>query len=318
MELLNAPKSKSNARRVLLAGAVVCGLLLAGCGTSSTQPSGVKLAAAEGGVAVGSVGTGPFSSFKAGQLERIKDAQQATRLKCVADNGYPEIATIIPAGGNAEMRGQLDVGTDDIFFASAQDAATKGFGQPTPASPAKVLAHHGAFEAISDTCDKQAWQALGGDAQTTVAEYQQILARLVSGPMNAVTKAMPDMTAKLAKCLAERGNPVTTGGGSWGMDFGIKLGGLERPREERTMPTGTKGLEIIPGTPTNPYIPTAEESRLASALYECSVSTGVRTDLDQVIHTAQDKTEAANAVAIEGLNPKIQILAEKAESQAGA
>lgn len=312
------PQSTRHVLKGLAAGAAVCGLLLTGC-ASTNSPSGVSQAGAgEGVVAVGAVGTGPFSTFKADQLNSIQLAQRVMRLECIADNGYPDIAATIATKEDSGVRGQLEVTSDDHFFASAEDAAARGFGQPTPASPAKVIPHDAAFGAISDTCDEQAWQALGENAQATVFEYQGIHARLSSGPMNAVSRVMPDLTAKLAECLSDQGHPVTTGGGSWGMDFGIKLGTLERPDAERPGPRATKGLEILPATPANPYIPTAEESVLASALYECSQTTGVRAEMDQVILAAQQKAAGGEAAAIENLNPKIQALADKSGSAANA
>jgi hypothetical protein len=311
MERVNAPKTTSFVRRGLVAGAAVCGVLLTGC-TSSTQPSGVKLAAAEGGVAFGSTAAGAtLSTSMADKLERIQHAQTVTLLGCIADNGYPDVATLIPKGLST-VQDQNDASPEEAFFASAEDAATRGFGHPVPASPAKLIPHDPAYKAISDTCNEQAWQALGDDAETTVLEYHQLHSRLLAAPMNAVSTSIPDWTAKLARCLSDQGHPVTTGGGTWGMDFGITLGGLERPDEERPAPTGTKGVEIIPGTPANPYIPTAEESLLASALYECSQTTGVRAELDQLTLSAQQKAEADNAATIKELTPKIQALADRA------
>lgn len=318
MERVNAPRTKGLARHGLAAGAAICGLLLTGC-ASSASPAGVSQPQnADGSVAVGDVGPGPFSTFRSAQLDSIQLAQRATRLNCIADNGYPEIATTIPTEDDPTLRNQLDITSDAFFFASAEDAAKRGFGHPTPASPPKVIPHDAAFGAIADTCDEQAWLALGEDARATVLEYQQIHARLVAEPMKAISAAMPGLTTRLTQCLSDQGHPVTAGKGNWAMDFGIKLGNLQRPDEERTAPAGTKGVEIIPGSPTNPYIPTPEESTLASALYECSQTTGARTDLDQIILDAQHKAEADNADAIKNLNPKIQALAEKSETLAKA
>lgn len=311
MERVNAPKTTRFVRRGLVAGAAVCGLLLAGC-ASSTQPSVVKVSAAEGGVALGSTAAGAtLSTSIADRLERIQHAQTVTMLGCIADNGFPDVAALIP-NKLSTVQDQNDVSAEDAFFASAEDGATRGFGHPVPASPAKVVPHDPAYEAISDTCNEQAWQALGEDAEATVLQYHQLHSRLLAAPMNAVSSSMPGWSAKLAQCLSDQGHPVTTGGGTWGMDFGITLGGLKRPDEERPVPTGTKGVEIIPGTPANPYIPTAAESLLASALYQCSQTTGVRAALDQIALSAQQKAEADNAAAIKELTPKIQALADKA------
>ncbi|MET3923206.1 hypothetical protein ABIB26_004167 [Arthrobacter sp. UYEF20] len=247
----------------------------------------------------------------ADKLERIQHAQTVTRLGCIADNGFPDIATLIPKKLST-VQGQNEVSDQDVFFASAEDAAARGFGHPVPATPAKLIPHDPAYEAISDTCGEQAWQALGEGAEATVLQYRQLHSRLLAAPMNAVSTSMPGWAAKLAHCLSDQGHPVTTGGGTWGMDFGIALGGLERPHDERPTPTGTKGVEIIPGGPANRYIPTAEESLLASALYECSQTTGVRAELDHITLSAEQKAEADNAAAIKELSPKIQSLADRA------
>jgi hypothetical protein len=315
MERVNAPGTTSYLRQGLVTGAAVCGLLLTGC-ASSAQLSGVKLTAAEGSVALGSSATGAsLSASMAEKLERIQHAQTVTRLGCIADNGYPDVATLIPTT-LTPVNDQNNVSAEDAFFATAEDAAARGFGHSVPASPAKLVPHDPAFDAITDTCDQQAWQALGDNAQETVLEYHQLHSRLLAAPMNAISALTPDWTAKIAKCLADQGHPVTTGGGTWGMDFGIKLGGLERPDEERPVPSRTNGLEFIPGTPANPYIPTAEESVLASALYECSQTTGVRGEFEKLSLTARQKAETDNATAIEALTHKIQAIDDKAGSLA--
>lgn len=214
MERVNAPKTTSFVRRGLVAGAAVCGLLLTGC-ASSTQPSGVKLAAAEGGIALGSTAAGAtLSTSMADKLERIQLAQRVTRLGCIADNGFPEVASLIPKELST-VQDQNDVSAEDVFFASAEDAAANGFGHPVPASPAKLIPHNPAYEAINETCDEQAWQALGDDAEATVLAYHQVHSRLLAAPMNALSTSMPDWTAKLTKCLSEQGHPVSRGGGTW-------------------------------------------------------------------------------------------------------
>lgn len=311
MERVNTPQTTRFVRRGLVAGAAVCGLLLAGC-ASSTELSGVKVTASEGGVAFGSIAAGAgLSKSIADRLERIQHAQTVTRLGCIADNGFPDVATLIP-NKLSTAQDQTEVSAEDVFFASAQDAAARGFGHPVPASPAKLIPHDPAYEAISDTCNKQAWQALGDDAEATVLQYHQLHSRLLAAPMNAVSTSMPGWSAKLAQCLSDQGHQVATGGGTWGIDFDITLGGLERPNEQRPTPTATKGVEIIPGTTANPYIPTAEESVVASALYECSQTTGVRAELDRITHSSRQEAEADNAAAIKDLTPKIQAVADKA------
>ena len=108
-------KTTSFVRRGLVAGAAVCGLLLAGC--ASTQPSGVKLTAAEGGVAVGSTAAGAtLSTSMADKLERIQHAQTVTRLGCIADNGFPDVAALIPKKLTT-VQDQNDVSAEDVFFA---------------------------------------------------------------------------------------------------------------------------------------------------------------------------------------------------------
>lgn len=283
---------------VLLAAAALC----AGC--SSPGVPGADSASVTGD---------PYDVYRAEDIELVIYSQKAIRVKCLSEKGYPEFEGLLADGPSDETRKRLAVSSATSLFKDATDAATRGFGFPREADPGSVIVHDPAFEQTFLECDNKGWQELGTTDATLHNDYISLSNRLVTSLMNGTGSAIGSATGKIAQCLVDQGKPVTVDPNSnWGISFGISMGTNSAPEPAPWKPKQTSGVELRPSHAAVPYVPTAAESELASAYYECSVSTKAREEFDDHVQKVKQEAIAKEESQLAELNPKIEELAKKA------
>lgn len=286
------------AASALIAVATFCG----GCAAVGPAANGSGSAAGD-----------PYDVYRAEDIELLIYSQKAIRVKCLSDKGYPEFEKLLSGGPSDEMRKRLSITVGTSLFQDAADAAKRGFGFSREADPGSVVVHDPTFEQTFLECDKKGWQDLGAADATLHNDYVQLSNRLVTALMNGTGTAIGSATGKIAKCLVEQGKPVTLDPNTnWGISFGIPLGGTSEPEPEAWQPKQKSGVEVRPGHAAALYVPTAEESELASAYYECSVSTKARQEFSDELQRVKREAVEKEEARLAELSPQIEKLAKKA------
>lgn len=259
-----------------------------------------------------------LQSLRTEDLDLVRYAQDFLLRTCIVDNGYSELGEYVPETVDPLTQEQFNITAATFLYSSEADARSRGFGLSEPASPDKYYAHDdGAYGAVFDTCDKLAWEELGEDGLNTFVDYNNLVSRVSGEAWTAVEEATPKLGAKLQACLTDKGAPVTDGGDYWGMNLTVTKGSLERPTTERPGPAKSSGIEVVPGEPENPYVPTAEESDLAADVYDCSNTTTVRADLDDLIQTALTDGVQANSQEISDVTERLSGMVDRAHELTG-
>ena len=263
-------------------------------------------------------GADAYDIYLAEEVDTIEFGQDVLRFHCLVDNGYTEFEAFVPESPTERARQDADqITTDDSFFASEQDAKSRGLREePAGPAPAKVYTHDSSFGTISDACDATAWDALGSDARQLHLEYRQ-LGNAFGALGTSLSEDLVRLQHTVAQCLVDAGEPVTAAQDQlFGIRPDIELG---QPvvYPERIGPKQTQGVEIIPADAEIAYVPTPAESDLAVKYYECSRQTGAREEFEHLLSEAKTEIVAEHEAELSELNPKIQELARKAADLSG-
>ncbi len=274
--------------------------------------------AAETAVGPAEAGADAYDIYLAEEVDTIEFGQDVLRFHCLVDNGYREFEAFVPKSPTERARQDADqITTDNAFFASEQDAMTRGLREePAGPAPAKVIGHDSSLDAISEACDATAWDALGPDAHQIHLEYRQ-LGNAFGALGTALSEDLVRLQNTVAQCLVDAGEPVTVAQDQlFGIRPDIELG---QPvvYPERIGPKQTQGVEIIPADAEIAYVPTPAESDLAVKYYECSRQTGAREEFEHLLSEAKTEIVAEHEAELSELNPKIQELARKAADLSG-
>ncbi len=217
------------------------------------------------------------------------------------------------AGGGLSYDGLVVSANEPLWFQDQNDAARRGFGvlgAGWPDMPAFVEVHDKAFSAVQDQCEQKAYQKLGG--ATAIRQQVGDLAHNMFAPVQSLKK--DDLQDKVFVCLESVGFKTTKTGPQvnsfYGRDLGISLGASVKPA--LPIPNNKIRVQIFPAVKVAKYVPTAEEVKMAVAMYDCSVKTGARAEYAKRLYDAKVKAVAANEATLTELKPKIEAMVKAA------
>lgn len=263
----------------------------------------------------------PFDLFRNDDLTAVERATGALYLDCLAREGYPQERAL--AQGTEPAFAVLD--EPPLRPTTVAEARQDGLGSPLPAQPAKIVRTDPVFHAAAESCVDAAADQLGGAAEVTEVRdrYSRLGNTFVKARGEAVQQLVREHADAFAACLAEQGFRLPDGASfdpSADADqFGVPIGTNEppRPADPPTLRGLPAGVEVVPGTRAQDYLPTAREREYAVALVTCLRDTGLLELIEERLPELEQRIVEEHAAELADLNPRLQALADRARTALG-
>jgi hypothetical protein len=296
---------------------VLAGLLLASCGdgggdegaTPAGQPKSTNQS---------------FDIFLGDKLGLVEFAVQKIRNKCLAKAGYPQNLNGMMSAPKRTFP-NLVITERRFGPTSEADAKRLGFGKDAAAQPARVVSFDPSYDKSFAKCEKEAKAAIGSDVQRVMDAYielgNKLQAEFTAAVLKGIAEAKPKAHQELLDCMtAKKFVPSDAAAFLEEPDpklFGVPFGDLENGGDSWE-PQRKKGtVQVGPPVAAIRYVPTAQESALAVAWFQCRRSTGLSAALIEVASEVQTEIVARHEVQFEELNPQLLEMSRKALTQVG-
>lgn len=260
-----------------------------------------------------------FDIFLGQELGLVEYAIRKIRNKCLAKAGYPQNLNGMLAAPTRTFPNLVI--TERSFGPTSEGEARRfGFGRDAPAQPARVVSFDPGYDKSLARCEEDAKAAIGADVQRVIDAYidlgNKIQAEYQAHLLKKIGEAKPHVNQELLDCMSTK-KYVPTDRSAFLEEpdpklFGIRFGDLENGGDNWE-PKRVKGtVQVGPPVPAIRYVPTAQESALAVAWFQCRRSTGLSAALHKAASDVQADIVSRHEVQFEELNPQLQTMSRRA------
>ncbi|MEV4630232.1 hypothetical protein AB0J90_28630 [Micromonospora sp. NPDC049523] len=293
--------------------AVLVGVLVTGCGSGPSEQLNKT----------SNTDRQSFDVFLGDKVGVIDYAVNLVRNRCLADAGYPQNLQGM-AGAPSVSFSYLKISAKSFGATSEDEARRLGFGLDAPAQPGRVVSFDPSYDKNLERCQGKAYDSLDSDTKRILNAYKDLGNLLFTEFGTAMERfikdQIPDAAASLQRCLAEKGYRSTNEAAFLAepdhRTFGVQFGDVEEGDEWE--PQRIKGtVQLGPPVPMKRYIPTAEESKLAVAWFQCRRDIGLTSRLIQFAREAQAEIVVRHESQLLELGAEIERVARAAARLTG-